>query len=104
MKAVPRRRFLFAAGALLVTLRARAQQGKKVPRIGVLITTTLEPFASQFRDELRRLGYDDGTTINIEFRMADGNPKILPSLAEELVRLKVDIIVASFTPAATAAK
>ena len=43
----------------------------------MLITTTLEPFASQFRDELRRLGYDDGTTINIEFRMADGNPKIL---------------------------
>src|SRR3954471_9996964 len=81
-----------------------AQQPKKVPRIGVLITTTLEPFASQFRDELQKLGYDDGKTIQIEFRIADGNPKVLPGLAEELVRLKVEIIVAALTPAATAAR
>jgi putative ABC transport system substrate-binding protein len=81
-----------------------AQQANKVPRIGVLITTTLEPFASQFRDELRKLGYSDGNAIQIEFRTADGNPKLLPGLAEELVRLKADIIVASLTPAATAAK
>jgi putative ABC transport system substrate-binding protein len=100
-----RRDSLFALSVLgLVSSTLLAQQTKKVPRIGVLITTTLEPFASQFRDELRKLGYDDGNNIQIEFRMADGNPKVLPGLAEELVRLKVDIIVASLTPAATAAR
>lgn len=100
-----RRETVFALVALgTVPRELWAQQGKKVPRIGVLITTTLEPFASQFRDELRKLGYDDGSTIQIEFRIADGNPKVLPGLAEELVRLKVDIIVASLTPAATAAR
>src|SRR5436189_2740088 len=104
MSRASRRQFLLATGALLIAARAEAQQAKKVPRIGVLITTTLEPFASQFRDELQKLGYDDGSTIRIEFRIADGNPKVLPGLAEELVRLKVDVIVAALTPAATAAK
>jgi len=88
----------------IAPLAARAQQAKKVPLIGVLITTTLEPFASQFRDELRKLGYSEGNTIQIEFRSADGKPNLLPGLAEELVRLKVDIIIASLTPAATAAR
>jgi putative ABC transport system substrate-binding protein len=93
---------LLALGAWPVALRA--QQAKRVPRIGVLITATLEPFASQFRDELRKLGYREGTSIQIEFRTADGNPKLLTGQAEELVRLKSDILVAMLTPAATAAK
>jgi putative ABC transport system substrate-binding protein len=93
---------LLALGAW--PLAARAQQAKRVPRIGMLITTTLEPYASQFRDELRKLGYREGSTIQVEFRIADGNPKLLPGLAEELVRLKADILVVMLTPAATAAK
>jgi putative ABC transport system substrate-binding protein len=93
---------LLALGAAGFSLPLAAQA--KIPRLGVLITTTLEPFASQFRDELRKLGYSEGNSVQIEFCAADGKPNLLPGLADELVRLKVDIIIASLTPAAFAAR
>jgi putative ABC transport system substrate-binding protein len=82
---------------------ARAQE-TKTPRIGVLIPANPEPWLREFRQGLRDLGYVEGRNIAIELRSADGRPNLLPDLAADLVRLKVDIIVASQTPAATAAK
>ena len=53
---------------------------------------------------MRKLGYLDGGNIRIEFRNADARPAHLARLAEELVRIKVDILVPLQTPAAEAAK
>jgi len=86
-------------------LSAEAQQPKKVPRIGYL-TLRASPTENDeaFLQGLRDLGYTDGRNIAIENRWAGGKTDRLPALAEELVRLKVDIIVASSTPAVQAAK
>src|SRR5919204_2744464 len=90
-------------GAAAWPLAALAQQ-LKLPRIGVLIPANPEPFWSVFREGLREHGYIEGQNIQFEFRSANGKPDLLRELAAELVRLKVDIIVASQTPAVTAAK
>ena len=82
---------------------ARGQQAR-VPTIGVLLVGNLEPFWSQFREGLRDFGYVDGQNIRIEFRSGEGKLHVLPDLAADLVRLKVDLIVASETPAVQAAK
>ena len=58
----------------------------------------------QFSEGLREFGYIDGQNIRVEVRSAEGKLNLLPGLAEELVRLKVDIIVASETPSVQAAK
>src|SRR5215468_163288 len=75
-------------------LSAEAQQPKRVPRIGVLwlySPTIASPFAEAFRQGLRGLGYVEGQNIALEERWAEGRFDRLPSLAAELVRLKVDI-------------
>ena len=77
---------------------APAQQPKKVPRIGYL--STVDPASDSARAEairlaLRELGYIEGQNIAIEYRYAEGRPDRYPELAAELVRLKVDIIVAA---------
>jgi len=61
-------------------------------------------FLQAFLDGLRALGYIEGQNVVIEQRASDGRPDALPALAEELVRLKVDVIVAPTTPVARAAK
>jgi putative ABC transport system substrate-binding protein len=63
-----------------------------------------EPFWSELRTGLRGHGYLEGQNIAFEFRFADGSHDRLRELAAELVRLRVDVIVAHFTPAVTAAK
>lgn len=60
--------------------------------------------ADSLRRGLRELGWIEGRNIRIEWRWADNRPERLPELAQDLVRLKVDLIVASGTPAITAAK
>ena len=103
------------AGALLAaSLAAEAQQVEKVPRIGVLSPgsppgagrnpTDLAVLFGAFRESLRELGYVEGQNIKIESRWAEGNYDRLPSLAADLVRLKVDVIVTYGTPASQAAK
>ena len=84
---------------------ARAQQ-PKVPTIGALVIGNINPeqFWREFRQGLRDLGYVEGQNIRFEFRSAEGHLERLPELANELVRLKVDIIVTWFTPTAVAAK
>jgi putative ABC transport system substrate-binding protein len=81
-----------------------AQQRERVPRIGVLRSgSPPDPFVEAFRQGLRELGYAEGRNINIEYRWAEGRDERLPGLAADLVRLKVDVIVAS-SSAAVAAK
>jgi putative ABC transport system substrate-binding protein len=94
---------LLSSAALAWPLAARSQQ-VRLPTIGVLLVGNLEPFWSQFREGLRDFGYVDGQNIKIEFRSGEGKLGILPDLAADLVRLKVDLIVASETPAVQAAK
>jgi putative tryptophan/tyrosine transport system substrate-binding protein len=75
---------------------AKAQQQKKIPRIGFLIAVSPSANAVRneaFRQGLRDLGYVEGKTIFIEWRTAEGKFDRLPDLAAELVRLKVDVIV-----------
>ena len=83
--------------------RSTAQQPDRVRRIGVLVGDSLEPLG-RFREGLGDLGYIDGKNIQIEVRSAGGQDTRLPELAAELVRSRVDIIVAVQTPAAHAAK
>ncbi len=90
-------------------LTAEAQQAKKVPRIGVLLTGSPEaPLTREvygaFRQVLRELGYVEGQNIVIEGRSAQGKVGRFRDLVAELVRLKVDLIFAGNTPAARAAK
>jgi putative tryptophan/tyrosine transport system substrate-binding protein len=89
---------LIAVTLLAVAVIAEAQQPKKVPRIGYL--SQFEPARESPRSEAMRvalgeLGYVEGQNIAIEYRYAEGKPDRFPELAAELVRLKVDIIVAA---------
>jgi len=102
-----RSRRTFLLGTLLLGARpfaARAQQVKSARRIGVLAQDLQPGLLETFRDELRKLGYVEGNGISIELRNAAGHNERLPTLVEELLRLKVDVIVAINTPAAQAAK
>src|SRR3989441_7674752 len=105
-----RRAFVAGGVALLAAPRGgEAQQAAKVARIGYLGTGSLESPEIQanlnaFRQGLSDLGYVEGSGIHIEYRTADGKLEQLAALATELVRLKVDIIVAGATPAARAAQ
>jgi ABC-type uncharacterized transport system substrate-binding protein len=97
-----------ALSAMLCALcvSVEAQQPKKVPRIGVLHSgspSSTAPQREAFRQGLRDLGYIEGQNIVVENRYAEGVAEY-PNLATELVRLKVDVIVASSTPGAQAAK
>jgi putative tryptophan/tyrosine transport system substrate-binding protein len=103
-----RRAFIVAVsgGLLGAPLAAEAQQTGKVPRIGFLFSGASGPAreVDTFRQGLRDLGYIEGQNIAIEYRFAGGQVERLPELAAELVRLKLDVIVAPYTPPALAAK
>jgi putative ABC transport system substrate-binding protein len=104
-----RRRFLLTsvAGAFAGPLTAAAQPAAKVYRIGYLAagSATSNPRVLEaFQQGLRDLGWVESQNIVIEYRWADGRFDRLPDLAAELVRLKVNVIVAAPTPAALAAK
>ena len=104
---IERRKFLATLGAAAAwPLAARAQQAGKLPTVGALVIGNTDPtqFWREFRQGLRDLGYVEGQNIRFQFRSAQGQLSRLPELAAELVGLKVDVIVAWFTPAALAAK
>jgi putative ABC transport system substrate-binding protein len=87
------------------TLPGRAQQPTKIARIGFLGPgSASNPAVEMMRAGLRDLGYVEGKNITIEFRWAEGDYDRLPELAEELVRLNVDVIVTYAVPGALAAK
>ena len=101
-----RRQFItLLGGAVAWPLPARAQQAK-MARIGALYIgiADAEAFKTNLREGLRELGYVEGQNIAFEFRSAEEKLDRLPQLAAELVRLKVDVIVALYTPPALAAK
>ena len=84
---------------------AEAQQPARVPRIGVLTFTAMTaPLQEAFRQGLRDHGYVEGQNILVEWRAAEGQPERARALANELVQLNVDVIVANLTPAVQAAK
>jgi putative ABC transport system substrate-binding protein len=98
---------LLAVFLLATPLAVGAQAPAKIPRIGFLMSSSVTDSPRQvdeFQQGLRELGYVEGKTIAIEYRFADNRPERLPALAAELVRMKVDVIVAAFPPDADAAK
>ena len=101
--------FCFVLGVMLVMLcsSAQAQPTNKVARIGFLAAPSragMSHLSEAFLQGLRELGYVEGKNIAIEYRWADGKFERLPELAAELVRLKLDVIVAALTQASLAAK
>jgi putative ABC transport system substrate-binding protein len=89
---------LLALGLLCAPLTdAEAQQAKKLFRVGLLSTATPRsgPQFVAFEQHLRELGYVEGQDVAFEFRNAEGQAERLSDLAAELVRLQVDIMVAS---------
>ena len=108
---VRRREFIaLVGGAVALPIGVRAQQAGKVHRIGYLSTGSADPRLANpgpleaFRQGLSELGWIEGQNIVIDYRFAEGQYDRLPSLADELVRLKADVIAASPTPATLAAK
>jgi len=102
---ISRRAFLgtVAGGLLAAPLAAEAQQAVRVHRIGFL-SDSRQPWDEGFHQGLRALGYRTGQNITIEYRYSEGKLERLPSLADELVRLNVEVIVAGGTQATHAAK
>jgi len=105
--AIRRREFITLLGGAAASwpIAPRAQQAN-VPRIGALVLTDEDgrAFAKELREGLREFGYREGQNYSLELRSADGKADRLGELAEDLVRRKVDVIAAIFTPCALAAR
>ena len=104
-----RRAFIGAltGGLLAAPLVAQAQPAGKVWKLGYLdqgAAARSKPYVDGLKQGLHDLGWVEGRNILIEARFAEGKTDQLPGLAAELVRLKMDVIVTSTTPAALAAK
>src|SRR6058998_1419242 len=99
---------MLALALVVASLATEAQQPKNVHRIGTLsalgTTPGRNPFVEAFLEGMRALGYVEGQHFVLEYRGAEGQFEGFPDLAAELVRLKVEVIVAQGTPAALAAK
>ena len=100
--------FAIALSTMLFALcfHAEAQQQAKIRKIGWLGVrpAASDPARESFLREFRALGYVEGKNIVFEYRSADDKIERLSALADELVRLKVDVLLAWLTPAAVAAK
>jgi putative tryptophan/tyrosine transport system substrate-binding protein len=103
-----RREFItLVGGAAAWPLAARAQQTGKLPTIGFLGESTPSAQSERtaaFVQRLRELGWIEGRTVAIEYRWAEGRSERFAEIATEFVRLKVDAIATSSTPAVIAAK
>src|SRR5262249_2810986 len=101
-----RRQFitLLDGAAVAWPLAARAQQSRKLPYIGVLVSASHpHPFADAFWRGLHALGYSDGQNIKVEFRYTDGRSDRAEEFAEDLVRRNVDVLVAHYAVVVSAA-
>jgi len=102
-----RREFItILGGAAAWPLAARAQQAGKLPTIGILGSASVawSKLVAALVQRLRELGYVENRTVTIEYRWTEGRNERYGEIAAELVRLKVDVIVALGTPAIVAAK
>ncbi|HVO92437.1 MAG TPA: ABC transporter substrate-binding protein [Terriglobales bacterium] len=98
-----------ALSALVLVLcgSARAQEGAKIWKIGVLVSSTEtlnKPRDQGLRQGLRELGYEENKNIVFDYRFAEGKTERLAQLAKDLVADKPDVIVAGGTAVAVAAK
>ncbi|MGH8611081.1 MAG: ABC transporter substrate-binding protein [Gammaproteobacteria bacterium] len=90
---------------MMAPLVTEAQETVKVARIGILRPgSPPDPYVDVFRQGLQELGYTEGRNISIEIRWAEGRDERLADLAADLIRLKVDVIVAGGTATVEAAK
>src|SRR5262245_49070730 len=96
----------FLLGLALTSVHSvEGQQSQKVAKIGWLLSgSSSAPTNELLGGEIRALGYVEGKNITFEYRYAEGKPDRLPALADELVRLKVDMLVVGSTPVALAVK
>jgi putative ABC transport system substrate-binding protein len=105
---IRRRKFLATLGGAAAAwpLAARAQQRDQPARVGILTLggAPANPLFAAFRQEMHGLGYVEGRNLVLEFRSAADDPKRLPELAAELVRLSVKVMLVEGTAAARAAK
>ena len=104
-----RRKLLVALGgsALLAPFGSFAQQARKSVVVGVLRygdRPGSQVYIDAFKQGLQELGYIEGRNLALELRFAEGKAERLPALAEELVQLKVDVILTGDTPSARAAQ
>jgi putative ABC transport system substrate-binding protein len=103
-----RREFIAALGGAAVwPLAARAQQGDRVRRIGLLVPwdqsdPVYEAYVSAFTQALANLGWTDGRNVRMDLRWHGGDTNRIPTLAQELVGLQPDIILANSTPVTAA--
>ncbi len=99
--------WLLATVLLTTVLPAEAQQPKKIPQIGFFgigSPSATAPLAGAFRQGLNQLGYVEAKNIQIEYRYAQGQVARVPALIDELVRLKVDVLVIGSLSGQQAAK
>ena len=102
---ISRRDFLLFCGTMAAPgFRVYAKQPEPLRTIGILAQELQPGLLETFRDELQKIGYVEGVNIKIEVRDASGQNDRLPILAQELLAIKVEVIVAVNTPAAQAAK
>jgi hypothetical protein len=97
---VKRRTFISLLGSAAAwSLAARAQQPAKVPRVGILSPAASETAATltAFRQAIHHLGYAEGQTIELDFRLSKGILDALPALAAELIDVPVNVIVTDST-------
>lgn len=103
-----RRAFIaLIGGAVIWPALGRAAEPGKVHRVGFLGNSTAALEANligPFRDGLRELGYEEGRSIMVEYRYPLGRLNQMPSLIEELIRLKVNVLVVGPQSAISAAK
>src|SRR5262249_28864949 len=92
-------------GLLLATKarRARAQQGERVRRIGVLMAASendpeRQAFVTAFREQLQKLGWTDGRKVRFDIRWAAADAALLQRFAKELVGLQPDLVLSHNTP------
>ncbi len=94
---------LVSGGVAAWPLRALAQGADKIWRMG-FIAQGYERFYDAMFEGLRELGYAEGRNLMVERRYAEGHADRFPEFAAEMVRLKVDIVIVTTTPAALAVK
>jgi len=98
---------LLSGAAAAWPLAARAQQGERVRRIGVLMTLNesdpeVRAWAAAFQEGLQKLGWVQDRNVRIDYRWGEGDPHRLQSHAAELVSMTPDVLLAAATPALVA--